>query len=46
MIVLRPDRQDKGHIMTIVQKLIPKLNEEELIGKLWIVNEQTIRIRG
>lgn len=46
MIVLRPDRQDKGHIMAIVQRLIPKLNEEELIGKLWIVNEQTIRIRG
>jgi predicted nuclease of predicted toxin-antitoxin system len=46
IVVLRPDRQDKEHILTIVRRLIPNLNDEALLGKLWIVNEQTIRIRG
>ena len=46
IIVLRLDRQDKPHVLDILAKLIPKLNDEDLLGKLWIVNEQTIRIRG
>jgi len=30
----------------VLTQLVPKLvDDEELIGKLWIVNERTIRIR-
>lgn len=46
IIVLRLARQDKRHVLDILGHLLPKLDAEELIGKLWIVNERTIRIRG
>jgi hypothetical protein len=46
IIVLRLARQDKRHVLDILGRLLPKLDSEELIGKLWIVNERTIRIRG
>ncbi len=46
IIVLRLDRQDKPHTMDVLEKLMSKLAEEELTGKLWIVTEETIRIRG
>jgi len=46
LIILRLDHQDKSHVIEVFEKLLPKLNETELVGKLWIVTEQTIRIRG
>jgi len=47
LIVLRLDHQDKQHVVDVLTRLVPKLaHDEELIGKLWIINEQTIRIRG
>lgn len=46
LIVLRLDRQDKPHVLDVFARLVSKLDDEALAGKLWIVNEQTIRIRG
>lgn len=47
LIVLRLDRQDKQHVVDVLAQLASKLTDDaDLIGKLWIVNEQTIRIRG
>lgn len=46
LIVLRLDRQDKAHVLDVLTQLVPKLDHEALVGKLWIVNEHTIRIRG
>ena len=46
LIVLRSKRQDKRFILTIIQKLIPALEKEELTGKLWIVEEHRIRVRS
>ncbi|MEN1680806.1 MAG: DUF5615 family PIN-like protein [Planctomycetota bacterium] len=46
LIVLRLNRQDKLSVLPVVEKLIPHLEQEELIGKLWIVDEASIRIRG
>jgi len=46
LIVLRLDRQDKPHVLEVLAHLTPKLLSEELVGKLWIVSEHTIRIRG
>ena len=46
VVVLRLEHQDSPHVIEVLQRLIPRLNDEELVGKLWIVNERTIRIRG
>ena len=46
IIVFRLDQQDKQSIVRFLGKLVPKLVDAELTGKLWIVTEQTIRIRG
>ena len=46
IIVLRLDRQDKPHIVDVFEKLMSTLAEEQLVGKLWIVTEETVRIRG
>jgi len=46
LVVLRLGRQDKAHVLKVFERVIEKLQEEELAGKLWIVNERNIRIRG
>ena len=46
IIVLRLARQDRVHVLDIVQRLIPSLSSEPITGTLWIVDEQTIRIRS
>lgn len=46
LIVLRLDRQDKPHVLEVFERVVERLQEEELAGKLWIVNERNIRIRG
>jgi len=45
-IILRPRIQSKPDVLISVQKLIPLLNGIEiLMGNLWIVQENGIRIR-
>ena len=46
IVVLRLGRQEKSHVVRILELLVPMLNEEPLAGKLWIVSETTVRIRG
>ena len=46
LIVLRSKRQDKSYILNIIEKLIATLETEEVAGKLWIVEERRIRVRG
>jgi len=46
IIVMRLARRDKPRVLEVLGRLLLKLDAEELIGKLWIVNERTIRIRG
>ncbi len=45
IIVLRLHQQDKMRILALTQRLIPLLEQEPLVGKLWIVDEATIRVR-
>ena len=45
IIVFRLKSQDKLHVIEVFQQLIPVFSEEDLIGKLWIVDESKIRIR-
>ena len=45
-VVLRLKRQDKNYVLGIIEKLTETLAHEELEGKLWLVEENRIRIRG
>lgn len=45
IIVLRLARQDKPHVITIIQRLTKALTSEDLRGKLWFVDEKRIRVR-
>ena len=45
LVVLRLQRQDKEHVLGVVEKLIPILSAEELSERLWIVDERQVRIR-
>lgn len=46
LIVLRLRQQDKPHVLRILSLLISKLSIEPLEKHLWIVDEESIRIRG
>jgi predicted nuclease of predicted toxin-antitoxin system len=45
IIVLRPHRRSAPNIVRLVTRLLPFLQTESLVGKLWIVDESRIRIR-
>jgi predicted nuclease of predicted toxin-antitoxin system len=46
IIVLRLARLDKPRVLSVLQRLLPVLGSEPLVGKLWIVEEASVRIRG
>jgi predicted nuclease of predicted toxin-antitoxin system len=46
LVVIRSKRQDKLFILNIIKRLISALEKQEVTGKLWIVEEKRIRIRG
>jgi predicted nuclease of predicted toxin-antitoxin system len=45
IIVLRLARLDKPRVLAAVTRVLPLLNQEPLVGKLWIVTEAMVRIR-
>ena len=45
-IVLRLQRQDKDHVMAVVDSLLEAFRKETPEHSLWIVEEDRIRIRG
>lgn len=44
LVVLRLRRQDKLQILAMASRLLPLFAEEKLIGRLWIVEKQRLRI--
>ncbi len=46
IVVLRLARLSKPNILAVVQRLVSLLKTEPLAGKLWIVDEATVRDRG
>ncbi len=46
IIVLRLTLLDKFHVLSILERLLPVLEREPLAGKLWIVEETSVRVRG
>lgn len=45
IIILRPAVQTVPHLVRIVTNLLPLISTEPLAGKLWIVDENRVRIR-
>ena len=46
IIVIRSKKQDKATVLSLVKKFVPLLAIESVAKKLWIVEEDRIRIRG
>ncbi len=46
LIVLRLRRQDKAHVVGVIEQLLPVLETEPLTNRLWIVEEERVRIRS
>jgi predicted nuclease of predicted toxin-antitoxin system len=46
IVVLRLAHIDKPRVLSVLQRLLPLLQNEPLVGKLWIVNETAVRVRG
>ena len=45
-LVLRVRRQDKKHLIRVFQRILPMLEQEPVEGRLWIIEETQVRIRG
>ena len=45
LIVLRPPRRDEGTVLRVFARVVPFLGDEQLAGRLWIVDEHRVRIR-
>ncbi len=45
LIVLRLERQDKTYVFDVLERLLPMLEAEPLANRLWIVEEERVRIR-
>lgn len=46
IIVLRFARQNKLRVLAVLRRLLSVMGQQPLVGKLWIVDETTIRIRA
>lgn len=46
LIVIRSKKQDKATVLSLVRKFIPLLATELVVKRLWIVEEDRVRIRG
>ena len=46
IIVFRLTLLDKFHVLSVLRRLLSILDQEPLAGKLWIVDETSVRIRG
>lgn len=46
VIVLRLQKQDKHQVLGILKRLLEVLPREPVQGRLWIVEETSIRVRG
>ena len=46
LIVLRLHRQDKHYVLSMIQKIVSLFDQEEIKHRLWIVDEDKVRIRG
>lgn len=45
LIVLRLEHQGKVEVMRVIASFLPQLSTEPLVGRLWIVEDDRIRVR-
>lgn len=46
LMVLRVHRQDRLHLLNVMRRVLPLLDHEPIAGRLWIVEESRVRVRG
>jgi predicted nuclease of predicted toxin-antitoxin system len=46
LVVLRLHRQDKPYVLETIRRIIPLFEKEQIERRLWIVEENRIRVRG
>lgn len=46
IVVIRINDQSKNSILSLLDKVLPVLKREDLTERLWIVEENRIRVRG
>ena len=46
LVVLRLRRQDKLHVLEVFGRVLTRLQDQPIQGKLWIVEERRIRVRS
>jgi predicted nuclease of predicted toxin-antitoxin system len=46
LVVLRLGRQDKEHVLRVCARLLQPLASQSLSRRLWIVEDDSIRVRG
>lgn len=46
LVVLRLARQDKPHVLEVMRRVLKLFLSDTLEGKLWIVDEKRVRMRG
>ncbi|MBI4603738.1 MAG: DUF5615 family PIN-like protein [Planctomycetes bacterium] len=46
LIILRLEKQDRKAVLRAIERLVPLLTKEPLVGRLWIVDEWSLRVRG
>jgi predicted nuclease of predicted toxin-antitoxin system len=45
ILVLRPRDQTTARLRTLIKRVLPLLNANDLAGKLWVIDEYRVRIR-
>lgn len=46
IVVLRVAKQDKPRVLAAIRRILPLLGTEPVTGRLWVVEEHAVRIRG
>jgi predicted nuclease of predicted toxin-antitoxin system len=46
LVVLRLHRQDKPYVLETIRRIVSLLKKEQIEGRLWILEENRIRVRG
>jgi predicted nuclease of predicted toxin-antitoxin system len=46
IIILRVGNQSKPHVLEVFGRVQPLFKEERIQGRLWVVDENMVRIRG
>ncbi len=46
LLILRLEDQSRSSVLRVLERILPLFDSEPLVGQLWIVDEQQVRIRG